>query len=227
MKISAIFRPDSGAKAFFISILVWGIGVGCFSAAMNNYLSKVYDMNSFDRGLLEFFRELPGLMLVGILALLHRFSDWKVMRIGTMVSMLGAAFLLMPANKMLVTAFIMIFSLGEHLVMPVRSAIAMQVAKPECAGRALGFLSSIMNFGTVAGSVIVAVLFYIGVNRFGIAEKHLFEILWVMIALLMFCRERPPGGRNCFSPANFPNFTRWNFSMGQESRCFLLLHLMY
>jgi len=187
MKISEVFRPDSGAKAFFLSILVWGIGVGCFAAAMNNYLAKIYDMNSFDRGVLEFFRELPGLLLVGILALLHRVSDWKVMRIGTMVSMLGALLLLVPGNKMLVTAFIMIFSLGEHLVMPVRSAVAMQVAKTECAGRALGFLTAIMNFGTVAGSVIVALLFYVGVNHFGIAEKHLFEILWVMIGVLMFC----------------------------------------
>ena len=101
--IAKTFRPKSGALAFFVSILVWGIGCGCFMAAMNNYLSEIHQMNSLDRGWLEFFRELPGLALVFILALLHRVSDWKVMRIGTMISMAGAALLLVPADKIFVT----------------------------------------------------------------------------------------------------------------------------
>ena len=132
-KISLIFRPNSGAYAFFSSILIWGIGVGCFAAAMNNFLADMYHMNSLERGWLEFFRELPGLALVFILALLHKTSDWKVMRIGTLISMAGAALLLIPADKIFVTAFIMIWSMGEHLVMPVRNAIAMQVASTSSA----------------------------------------------------------------------------------------------
>ena len=76
MRFTAIFRPHAGAGAFFTSILVWGIGVGCFMAAMNNFLSDLLKMDSFDRGVLEFFREMPGLLLVVLLALLHRVSDW-------------------------------------------------------------------------------------------------------------------------------------------------------
>ena len=68
MNVLKIFRPRSGAGAFFLSILLWGIGVGCFMAAMNNYLSDIQKMDSFERGLLEFFRELPGMLLVVILA---------------------------------------------------------------------------------------------------------------------------------------------------------------
>ena len=54
MCFMAIFRPHAGAGAFFTSILVWGIGVGCFMAALNNYLSEIYHMNSLDRGWLDF-----------------------------------------------------------------------------------------------------------------------------------------------------------------------------
>ena len=97
-----IFKPRSGAGAFFFSILVWGVGVGCFAAAMNNYLATVHQMNTMERGWLEFFRELPGLALVFILALMHKVSDWKVMRIGTMVSMAGVALLLILASILLV-----------------------------------------------------------------------------------------------------------------------------
>ncbi|MBO4632779.1 MAG: MFS transporter [Lentisphaeria bacterium] len=185
MNFSQTFRPKSGALAFFTSILIWGIGTGCFAAALNNYLSEIYHMNSLDRGWLEFFRELPGLALVFILALLHRISDWKIMRIGTMISMAGAAFLLIPSDKIFVTGCIMTFSLGEHLVMPVRSVIAMQVSQPGHAGRALGCLTGVMNFGSVAGSAIVAAVFFAGSHWLGYENTLLFNLIWGFIIVLM------------------------------------------
>ena len=184
-EIRGIFRERSGAGAFFASILVWGVGAGCFAAAMNNFLADIYGMTSMDRGWLEFFRELPGLVLVFLLAVLHRVSDWKILRIGTLISMAGAALLLVPANKIFVTAFIMIWSTGEHLVMPVRSGIAMSVAKEGRAGQSLGLLAGIMNFGTVAGSLIVAGLFFAGSRLLEQNETLLFRALWTFIALLM------------------------------------------
>ena len=32
----AVCRPGTGAGAFFTSILMWGVGIGCFGAAFNN-----------------------------------------------------------------------------------------------------------------------------------------------------------------------------------------------
>lgn len=185
MNFKNIFKENSGAGAFFFSILLWGIGIGCFAAAMNNFLSDIYHMNSVERGWLEFFREMPGLALVFLLALLHKVSDWKILRLGTLISMAGAALLLIPADKIAVVAFIMIWSMGEHLVMPIRQGIAMQVAKPGCAGQSLGFLTGVMNFGSVAGSLIVAALFYIGTVYCGKSEEFLFNILWLLIIVLM------------------------------------------
>ena len=124
MKFTDVFKNKSTAFSFFLSIIVWGIGTGCFAATMNNFLSDMHDMTSQDRGSLEFFREMPGLALVFLFALLNRMSDWKILRLGTMISMLGAALLFVPSNKVIVTFFIMIWSLGEHLIMPVRQAIA-------------------------------------------------------------------------------------------------------
>ncbi len=185
MKFKNTFRPHSGAGAFFFSILLWGVGVGCFAAAMNNFLSGIYQMDSVERGWLEFFRELPGLALVFLLAILHKVSDWKVIRLGTMISMAGAALLLIPADKLSVTVFIMLWSLGEHLVMPIRSAVAMRVANPGCEGRSLGLLTGVMNFGSVAGSLLVAVIFYAGTVYFVQSEAVLFNVLWGVIIFLM------------------------------------------
>ena len=185
MKFTDVFKNKSTAFSFFLSIIVWGIGTGCFAATMNNFLSDMHDMTSQDRGSLEFFREMPGLALVFLFALLNRMSDWKILRLGTMISMLGAALLFVPSNKVIVTFFIMIWSLGEHLIMPVRQAIAIQIAKPENAGQSLGFLTSAMNFGNVAGSAIVAVIFYVGVKYSGMQQRTLYNIVWGLIAVLM------------------------------------------
>ena len=182
---SQIFRSASGAYAFFLSIFVWGIGVGCFMAVMNNFLSDIYHLNSVERGWLEFFREMPGLALVFLLALLHRTSDWKVMRLGTLISMIGAGLLLIPSDKVFVTAIIMLWSTGEHLVMPIRSSIAMQIAKEGHAGQSLGYLTSIMNFGTVAGSILVALLFYAGTVWFEQKGDILYQAVWILIVILM------------------------------------------
>ena len=190
MNLKGAFKPGSGAGAFFTSILVWGVGVGCFAAAMNNFLSEIYHMDSLDRGWLEFFRELPGLALVLLLALLHKVSDWKIMRLGTLISMAGAALLLIPmerfaTGKMAVTLLIMLWSTGEHLVLPVRSTIAIQVAKPEHVGRSLGLLTGSHNFGAVAGSAIVMGIFFAGGRGLHISDMVLFNVVWVLIAVLM------------------------------------------
>ena len=112
-----------------------------------------------------------------LFALLHRVSDWRIMRLGTLISMVGAGLLLVPSNKFFVTGFIMIWSLGEHLIMPSRQVIAMQVAKPGCEGRSLGFLTSAMNFGTVAGSIAVACVFFVGSRWGGLSQRVLFDIV--------------------------------------------------
>ena len=181
------FIPKSGAVPFFSSILVWGIGAGCFTAVLNNYLAEVRGVDEFQRGLLEFFREMPGLLLVFILALMHKKAEWKILRIGTLISLAGVAGLLLSADKAVITLLIMIWSTGEHILMPVRSTIAMHVAKAGRIGESLGVVTGAMNAGNVIGSATVAAIFFAGIGWFGIADKVvLYNIVWVLICLLLF-----------------------------------------
>ena len=50
---------------------MWGVGIGCFGAAFNNFLVETYDINGFDCGVLEFLRETPSVLLVAIFAALQ------------------------------------------------------------------------------------------------------------------------------------------------------------
>ncbi len=179
------FRPNSGALPFFTSIIVWGIGAGCFAATLNNFLVDIYDLSEVQRGLLEFFREMPGLLLVFLLALLHRKSDWYVFRLGLLIAMAGAILLTIPTNFAVATLLIMIWSTGEHLAMPVRHSIAMSVARKGRAGASLGYVSSALNGGHVVGNLLVALLFLLGVSYFKVEKRViLYNIVWILIFLL-------------------------------------------
>ncbi len=180
------FRPQAGAAPFFTSVIVWGVGIGCFGASLNNFLVDLYDINQYQRGWLEFFRETPGLLLVFGLALLHRTSDWQILRLGMLISMAGVIMLCIPANLMVVTLLIMCWSTGEHLTMPVRNSIAMQVARNSRAGASLGFVSSAFNAGHVLGNLIVAAIFMLGLHFFGVTNRAaLYNVVWCVIFVLM------------------------------------------
>lgn len=180
------FRARAGAVPFFVSIIIWGVGIGCFAASLNNYLVDIHNLNQFQRGALEFFRELPGLLLVFLLALLHRVSDWKIMRLGILVSMVSIIAFCIPANFVVVTLLIMLWSTGEHLTLPVRSAIAMQVARKSRAGSSLGLVSSAFNGGHVVGNLLVALIFFVGTRLLGITNRLLlYNVVWLLIFVLM------------------------------------------
>ena len=181
-----VCRPGSGAGAFFASILVWGVGMGCFGASFNNFLVEFYNVSGLQRGLLEFLRETPGVLLVAILAALHRLSDWKVLRLGTAFSLLAAGLLLVPVPYACAVLFITIWALGEHLVMPVRQSIALSIAKDGRSGESLGIVTSAINAGTVAGSLLVAAVFFFGSRWVGPERQRLFySIVWVLVAALL------------------------------------------
>lgn len=77
-KLSEAFRKESSYKVFFLFMVTFGLAYGLYKGIIDNYLAEVVSMTSFDKGVSEFFRELPGLMLVFILAALYMFSAEKL-----------------------------------------------------------------------------------------------------------------------------------------------------
>ena len=181
-----VCRPGSGAGAFFASILVWGVGMGCFGAVFNNFLVEIYGISGLQRGVLEFLRETPGVLLVAILAALHRFSDWKVLRVGTACSLLAALLLVVPVPFAGVVAIIVAWALGEHLVMPVRQSIALSIAKEGRSGESLGIVTGAVSAGTVAGSLAVAAVFLAGTRLLGADRtRPLYAVVFALVAILL------------------------------------------
>ena len=158
-RLKSIFKTND-FMVFLITMFLFGTATGLFAGVLNNYLAEILSISKFQRGIVEFFRELPGLSLIFLLALFYKYSETKIIRIALFVSLCGLVGLILTGpNRMVGIILIMLWSTGEHILMPVRQSISIHSAHPGKEGRALGITGSFSNFGLVSGYYLVPVIF--------------------------------------------------------------------
>ena len=158
--MKATFQEKSSYVPLLASMALIGLSYGLYKGVIDNYLAEIVSMGEFDRGVTEFFRELPGLLLVGILAALYTFSAETIYKIGAFVMIVGMALHgLIPPNRVWLTVVIFIYSIGEHIQLSLRTSLALVYAKPQKGGAALGLLNAANQIGTLAGFVVVIIAF--------------------------------------------------------------------
>jgi MFS family permease len=157
-----IYRSGVIFQRFLTVLLFSGISFGLYRGIQDNYLAELVHITNFERGIVEFFREIPGLLVALFLAAMYRFSETNVFKISFGIMLAGIAGLcFVGTGKVPVVLFMVLYSLGEHIVMPVRSTISMNLAKRETGGASLGLTGAIDHMGRIVGYVIVSVLFLI------------------------------------------------------------------
>ena len=160
--LKRIYREDAPYRPYLLSLVVIGLAYGLQKGVLDNYLAEVVSMTEFDRGVLEFFRELPGLMLVGVLALMYSFSAERIFKIGAVVMIAGLVMLsVVPASRALVTLSICMYSLGEHIQLGMKNSLGIHYARPGKSGLSLGKQHSFHEMGMLAGFLVIIVLFRI------------------------------------------------------------------
>ena len=184
--INSIFKRNSRAVPFLLVLLLQSLAYGFYKGVQDNYLAQAVDVNAFERGVLEFFRELPGLLLIFILAFLCRLSEARIMKIGIFVMALGSLGLALSSAEVVpVFFFITLFSFGDHIALPMKSTIALEHANPNKDGEALGMMNSIVNTGNVTSLLIVSAVFFI-LRRLGrSASIGSFKVTYIVVAALM------------------------------------------
>ena len=155
-RLEAAFRPESRYRAFFLSIITFALAYGLYKGVIDNYLAETVGMTGFDKGVSEFFRELPGLLLVFILAALYTFSAERIYKLGALFMLAGmAAQALVPASRVLVILCIFVYSLGDHMQLGMRSTLSLQYSREGRGGEALGLQGSAQQIGTLAGYLVI------------------------------------------------------------------------
>ncbi len=159
-KFTDTFKRESKYKLFFLSVLAVGLSYGLYKGVIDNFLAEVAAMTEFDKGLSEFFRELPGLLLVFILAVFYTLSAESIYKMGALIMLAGMAMhAFIPANKSFIILAILVYSLGDHIQLGMRTTLALEYSREGRSGRALGWTSSIMQAGHLIGFIAITVMF--------------------------------------------------------------------
>ena len=178
-KIKTVFREDSRFKVFLLSILITGLSYGLYKGMLDNFLAEVVGMGEMGRGVTEFFRELPGILLVFLLAAFYMLSAESLYKAGAVIMLAGLAMhAVLPPTKVLATLAICMYSLGEHIQLGMKNTLTLEYARPGRGGTALGLLSSTNQIGTLAGYLVIVLVF----ARF--TEKQPYSLFFALSAVL-------------------------------------------
>ena len=218
-RFRSIFKPESGYRAFFLSVLMMGLGYGLYKGVIDNYLAEIVSMTEFDRGVAEFFRELPGLALVFLLAAMYTLSAEAIYKVGAVIMLCGMTMLFaVPSSRFWVTLAICIHSLGEHIQLGMKNTLSLEYARPGRGGAALGMQSAFNQAGSLAGYVVVmiAFLFVSGAGAF----RVFFLISAAIIALGTAASLRLTG-------SSAPDKTRSRFYFRKKYTKYYFLEVFY
>lgn len=147
---------DPQLKLFLISIGLLAMAGGIFETSFNNFLSDKFLMTADTRGFLEFPRELPGFLTALFAGLLFFAPETWIGGISALAigfGMFGLAFLGGEWYPMLIS--MTFWSIGAHLIMPIRSSIGMNLAKAGQKGRRLGQIQGVGIASSIVGCLVV------------------------------------------------------------------------
>ena len=167
------FNDDRDFKLFLIVGLCTGIASGINSTIFNNFLSDVYKLSASGRGIVEFPRELPGVLIVVVLGILSFLGDVRTAVIGMIfasLGMLGLGLFSPTFASMLI--WMMVLNLGTHIFMPLSASIGMELSQKENYGVRLGRFSAFNLLATIIGYSIV----WFGFKYFGLTYQIAFAI---------------------------------------------------
>ena len=196
-----VLRADPQLLIFLAGVVFLTAATGIFETTFNNFLNDTFHITAGQRGRLEFPRELPGFLVAvaaGVLLFLPEVRVASVAAMATSAGMVGLAFWSRQFNPMLL--WMILWSFGTHLIMPVRSSIGLSLAKADKGGTRLGQIGGIGTFALIAGCSLV----WIGSQYLHFGYATLFAVGGVcaacgaLVFLWMRPREHAPNGRSRF-----------------------------
>jgi len=163
---------------FFLVTALFAVAGGFSDAVLSNFFREAYNADGELRGLIEFPRELPGIMCLFLISSISFMGNYKMGMISQLlvsISMLVLAFTTPEFPVMLV--FLFMFSSGIHLFMPIQDAIAFSVFQHEKnIGERMGQYKSWMNVFALLAAICVFVGFKSGFFNFSENPKIIFIV---------------------------------------------------
>ncbi len=184
------FQSDQDFNLFLLAGLFAGVGAGINTSIFNNYLNDIFKLTENARGFLEVPREAPGFFIMVILAGLSFLGDIRIAMLGMAAAGMGMFGLgLLSPTFALMILWMMMYSLGTHMVMPVTPSIGMSLSNQEAFGSRLGTVSAFGLFGSIFAYIFI----FIGFNYMHMTYQIAFitgTVFYVIAALSIGLMKR-------------------------------------
>ena len=177
-------------KIYFSIIAITALTAAFSNDILSNYFREVYNVTAFQRGLIEFPREIPGVLVIFVITALASLSDIKIGILAQMLALIGLAVLgLTTPSFSVMLIFIFLNSMGMHLFFPVTDSLGLSLIEdPKETGKRMGQYKGFMTAFSLIGAGIVAVGFKSGIFSFQTKIKWIFiigAVLFILVILLL------------------------------------------
>ena len=202
-------------KLFIGTSLMMGIAFSIYDSTFNNFINARFQLNGFQRSLLELPRELPGFLVVFVSALLWFLCSRRLGAFALALGVIGTLLIgFISSTYAILMICLFIYSMGMHLFIPLGSSIGMELARTGQTGRRLGQLNSIRNLAAVLGSFVV----FVGFRYLGFTFQHSFILTAVGLgaAAVLMLAMKPDAVKK---PSTF-------LKLQKEYRLFYILNIL-
>jgi predicted MFS family arabinose efflux permease len=145
---------------FVAAVTIFGFSMAVVNAVFNNFLSETFALGDFKRGMLELPRELPGFLVIFVSALFFFMCNRRLAVLAHILAAVGIYLVgHLSFTYVMMLAWLFIFSLGQHIFLPLNQSIGMEFADKGKMGKRLGQISGAMNFAAIIGSFVIFIGF--------------------------------------------------------------------
>jgi predicted MFS family arabinose efflux permease len=171
---TSIWSPVNRQLLLFIMVGVFlGATSGMYETSFNNYLNSVFKISPEVRGWLAFPRELPGFLVAVLSGLLFFMVEVRMAIIAVLamcVGLMGLGHLSPGFHLMMV--WMIVWSVGNHLYMPLGDSIGIMVSPKDKVGKTLGMLGGASTAATILGCAVV----WLGMDYWKLGYSSIFII---------------------------------------------------
>jgi len=173
-------------KLYLAALAISALGLGFSNDIISNYFKDAYNVTPFQRGLIEFPRELPGVITTIVVAILAGFSDIWISIIAQALALAGITVLgFATPTFRLMLLFIFVNSLGQHLFMPLQDSIGMNLVGRANLGKRMGQFKGVTTAFQMLAAIAVFLGFRFGFFSFKTPVKWVFVIAAGLFALVL------------------------------------------
>ena len=203
-------------QLFIAATFVFGFSQSIVDSTFNNFLNETFLISNLQRGLLEFPRELPGLLVVFVSAILFFLCSRRQAFLANILCAIGILFIgFYSPTFSIMLIWLFIFSVGQHLFLPLNQSIGMELATEGKTGKRLGQFSAVANVAMIIGSFAI----FIGFKFFNLYFKMSYVVAFLgffTVATLIFLMKEDE-----------PVSARMKFQLRKEYKLYYWLSILY